>query len=566
MASLHAWRGGSLPEKRERLYADSVALLLDVWEKQRIVRDADGTVRVIQPGLEQWLQTDRDKVRGLLNRLAYEAHASQPELVGTADIAESDLVMGLLALSEEKNLQPKRLVEFLSNRAGLLLPRGVGVYTFPHRTFQEYLAACHLTGPSYPAEVAELARKDPNRWREVALLAGAKAATGSTYALWGLVQELCHEASGEGDDEAYWGAHLAGHFLAETADLNQLTAAQEGHVTRLRSWLVHVLTDPILPATERALAGRHLAQLGDPRPEVIDVDAMQFCCVPHGDFWMGEGDEARRVAFLDYGYWMARYPVTHAQYMAFVDDGGYAHAGWWDEAIAAGRWQDGAYTWAGSRTAPYDWGPRFRLANLPVVGVSWFEALAFTRWLTARWREKGWLPQNWQITLPSEAEWEKAARGGLQMPLDPLIRSLPEAELPTSQDVPQQENPDPRRIFTWLRGDLTAELANFDSSEISQTSSAGCYHKAVSVYGCEEMLGNVLEWTRSLHKNYPYDPNDGREVLLRKDTDKTTLRGGSWRLDKNWSRCSARYRDYPDYNGDDLGFRVVLSPLFDSGL
>jgi formylglycine-generating enzyme required for sulfatase activity/energy-coupling factor transporter ATP-binding protein EcfA2 len=554
MASLHAWRGGSLPQKREELYADAVDLLLDMWEQQRLMRATDGSLQLLQPSLEQWLKVDRDKVRGLLEKLAFEGHQKQPDTVGTADILGDDLVLGLIKLSDDASLQPAQLVNYLSNRSGLLLPKGQDIYTFPHRTFQEYLAACHLTGPSYPDQIAQLARKEPNRWREVALLAGAKAARGSAFALWGLVQELCYQDPGQGDDTDYWGAHLAGQFLLETAVLTDLTTAQQRHMDRVRHWLVEVLTDPVLPVSERAATGRHLAQLGDPRPEVTSADGMQFCYVPGGDFWMGEGDEASRVAFLNDPYWIGRFPVAHAQYMDFVEDGGYGRAEWWEEAIGAGLWEDGAYTWPERRTAPYDWGSQFRMANLPVVGVSWFEALAYTRWLAARWHSKGWLPHNWQVTLPSEAEWEKAARGGLHIPLDPIVRSLADAAAMANLAIPQQDNPDPRRDYTWLQEDLTTELANYNATEINQTSSAGCYRDAVSVYGCEEMLGNVWEWTRSLRKGYPYDPHDGREILRRAGSDWTTLRGGSWRSGESYQRCSARLRHSPVDGNAALGF------------
>ncbi len=555
MASLHAWRGGSLPEKREELYADAVDLLLDTWERQRIVRDAQGQVQIIQPSLQQWLNVDRDKVRGLLERLAFAAHAGQPDLEGTADIAESDLVMGLLKLSDNKELPPARLVEYLSQRAGLLLPRGVGVYAFPHRTFQEYLAAVHLTRSGYPGEVARLARQEPNRWREVALLAGARAARGSAYALWGLVHALCYGEPGAADTAAaHWGARLAGQFLVESADLEAVDEPEAEHLARVRRWLVSVLSGDRLPPRERAAAGVTLARLGDPRPEVMDVDAMQFCLVPAADFYMGEGKESPRCGFLDYAYWLGQYPVTNAQYNAFVAADGYRKARYWQEAIDAGVWKNGAYY---SRTRPYDYGPQYQWDNLPVIGVSWYEALAFSRWTTERWRQRGWLPDGWQVTLPSEAEWEKAARGGVLIPEAAVI--LPIAQFRGAPAVSLAANPDPQRLYPWLPGVLSPEWANYKASDIGQTSSVGCFSRAASVYGCQEMLGNVWEWTRSWEKKYPYDPHDGRETLARGRTDWTIVRGGAFYSDS--VRCPLRVRNLPDYESRNYGFRLALSPF-----
>ena len=244
MASLHSWRGGSLPEKREELYNDTVDLLLDWWESPKVVREAGGEVIVRQPSLAEWLKVDRDKVRNLLNRLAYEAHAVQVDLVGTADVPEGDLVSGLMQLSKNPDANPKRLVEYLSFRAGLLVPRGVGVYTFPHRTFQEYLAACHLTDQEYPELIAELACEDPNRWREVALLAGAKAARGTSSAIWLLAEELCVHACSDVEEpgnKRVWGAHLAGQALVETADLEEISERNQDKANRIRDWLVTIL-------------------------------------------------------------------------------------------------------------------------------------------------------------------------------------------------------------------------------------------------------------------------------------------------------------------------------------
>ncbi len=332
----------------------------------------------------------------------------------------------------------------------------------------------------------------------------------------------------------------------------------------MRQWLVHAMADSPLPAVERVLAGRHLAQLGDPRPEVVRVDAMQFCLVPGGDFWLGEGEEMEPVSFLKQDYWLARFPVTVAQFRTFVDEGGYADREWWAEAIAADLWEEGAYTAYGDRcTAPRDFGPEFALDNQPVVGVSWFEALAFTRWLTARWREAGLLPEAWRAALPSEAEWEKGARGGLSIPRQGLVCSIKALDLGSEPAAGFMDNPDPRRPYTWLGGEISAELANYKESDINRTSAVGCYPGATSVYGNEEMLGNVFEWTRSLYRDYPYDPDDGREILARKADDWTVLRGGAWSVGEEWSRCGARYRRNSAAHHFS-GIRVALSPS-DSG-
>jgi hypothetical protein len=172
-------------------------------------------------------------------------------LTGTADIAENDLLNGLQRLSTNPDVRLLRLIEYLSQRAGLLLPRGVQVRTFPHRTFQEYLAACYLTDHDYPDKVAQLARQEPNRWREVAMLAGAKAARGSASTIWLLVEALCEQDYSPNKSlPAYiWGAHMAGQALAETADFKQLNSRNQQKLARVQDWLIHILQNNEFPVT-----------------------------------------------------------------------------------------------------------------------------------------------------------------------------------------------------------------------------------------------------------------------------------------------------------------------------
>jgi predicted NACHT family NTPase len=159
-------------------------------------------------------------------------------------------------LSQNPDVKPARLIEYLRDRAGLLISRGVGVYTFPHRTFQEYLAACYLTDHDYPDAVAQLARQEPNRWREVVLLAGAKAARGAAdFALWALVDTLSPEIEIGSEKMSYWGAQIAGQAIVEIANLEKISVSNTGKIHRLRIRLLDIMEGNRLPAVERAQEG-----------------------------------------------------------------------------------------------------------------------------------------------------------------------------------------------------------------------------------------------------------------------------------------------------------------------
>ena len=540
MASLHAWRGGSLPEKREQLYADTVDLLLDWWEQPKVVRDKERVV-VQQPSLAEWLRVGKDKVQAVLQQLAYAAHAAQPAAVGTADVPETGLIEGLLALNpNDPDVKYKRLVEFLRDRAGLLVPRGVGVYTFPHRTFQEYLAALHLVAYDYPAEVARLAREDPNRWREVALLAGAATtARGSDFALWALVEELCGHNLQAGTVQAEadaWGALLAGQLIVENTNPAQASARDRPKVARVVGHLVRVLEAGKLPAVERAAAGVALAHLGDPRPGVgVRVDGVPdiaWCDVPAGTFVMGSVDDRlsvwgketpqRRVTVP--AFRISRYPITNAQFAAFVAAGGYSQRRFWQEAENASVWQSGRVKgWLDEewRITPYDFGAPFHLSNHPVVGVMWYEAVAFCHWLSER--------IGYTIRLPSETEWEKAARGFAPNNAEGL----------DGRTYPWGDEPDP-------------DKANYSDTGIGTTSAVGAFPAGASPYEVLDLSGNVWEWCgtgwQESYEDYQADLGVSSAAVLR---------GGAFYDLTRYVRCAVRYGNNPHDRNDLVGFRVA---------
>ena len=544
MASLHAWRGGSLPEQRETLYAEAVDLLLDQWESQKVRRLPDGTSEVIQPSLVEWLRVDPQVMRQALNRLAFEAHRGQPALVGTADIAEATLVAALLALAPQPDpdldLRPARLIEHLRDRAGMLEPRGVGVYALPHRTFQEYLAACYLTDVGFPDDLAALLRAEPNRWREVTLLAGAKAVRGTTAAAWSLAEALCYEAPPAQplpEDAGYWGALLAGQVLVENKSLGQVAERHGPKVERIRAWLVRTLQHNALPAVDRAQAGGALASVGDPRFRadawyLPDEPLLGLVEIPAGPFVMGSDDERDSWSFGRASpqhkvrlptYYMARYPVTVVQFRAFVDTSGYA--------------------WRGRE---YSQGT----AHHPVVYVSWHDAVAYCHWLTTCLREWTDTPEplatlvrgkDWRIILPSEAEWEKAARGT------------------------------DGRVYPWGNDEPDADRANYDATGINTTSAVGCFPHGASPYGVEELSGNVWEWTQSLEGKYPYPARRAarakREDLQAAEDASRVLRGGAFWLDHQGVRCAPRLGDGArgvdhSVGGPPMMLGSVLCPLW----
>ena len=269
----------------------------------------------------------------------------------------------------------------------------------------------------------------------------------------------------------------------------------------------------------RAEAGRKLAQLGDPRPGVglrgdglPDIDWIE---IPAGEFLMGsdkaldpaasDDEVPQHTVYLE-TLSISRYPITVAQYEAFVNDGGYAVDKYWTDRH-------------GDRRQPRDyWNvPEWHIANHPVVGVTWYEAYAFTQWLSAK--------LGVQAALPTEAQWEKAARG---------------AEA---------------RIFPY-EGEFDPAKGNTGETGIGRTTAVGIFPTGASPFGVLDMSGNVWEWCLTKWRdryNRPED-NDPRSYGER------VVRGGSWVSLRFDARAVYRNRNTPYAGNSNFGFRVVRVP------
>jgi hypothetical protein len=257
----------------------------------------------------------------------------------------------------------------------------------------------------------------------------------------------------------------------------------------------------------RAWLGERLDGLGDGRPGVgVDESG-----TPLVDWCLVRGDDDIVIKDLPLkpivDFHIARYPVTVAQYQSFLDaEDGWCDPNWWGDDLR--------------READGNTYPVGRIGNHPAINVSWFDALAFCRWLSRRLGET--------VTLPDDWQWQLAATGG-----------------------------GPDRVYPWGPDwDFAREpwRGNTMESRLSATTSVGVYPAGASPSGALDMAGNVWEWCLNQYEA-PF------EGASRPDDDSPrVLRGGSWRFHLGDARCALRFRFGPFGRSYDLGFRVVCSP------
>ncbi len=555
MALIHQ-KEVDLPKERVRLYTMAVQNLLTRWQKRKGLTVSLALATILGDDL---------KLRRILEFLAHEVHARQAQ-GAEAWLLRKDL---LVLLEDAVYLSDVgvagEFLDYVDRRAGLLLGEGGDengerpqAYSFPHRTFQEYLTGCYLVGQRGTARVYWQRAGEGDYWALAAQLGAEELLYNrrNPPELLDLAYALAPPS--DPDDERAWRATVWSGRMAALIGTEAVQRDEEQpdggahYLARVIPRLVRILRDTPLRALERAEAGQALATLGDPRFRadawyLPDDDDLGFIKIASGTFTLGEGKEAHPVTLPD--YYIGQYPVTNAQFTAFVQDGGYAEPRYWPEAQNASVWNAGyvkAYNDDEPRSAPQNFGAPFNLANHPVVGITWYEMLAYCRWLTERLREctfaPVWLHETLHdkgcVTLPSEAEWEKAARG-------PALNG---AEGPDGRSYPWGKEPDPDR-------------ANYSDTGIGATSAVGCFPGGASLYGVEDFSGNVWEWTRSHWEDYPYRADDGREDLAAGINVPWVLRGGAFLNSERDVRCAYRL-DYlfPDLRNGYIGFRVVVSP------
>jgi len=295
--------------------------------------------------------------------------------------------------------------------------------------------------------------------------------------------------------------------------------------------------DETMLATHQLRQGAAVLQAPAPPPAPADVSRLpREVLIPGGEFTMGTStdpwalDNERPAHSVHVpAFHLDTTPVTNEAYQAFIADGGYTDPRWWTEEGWRHRTQaelEAPLFWSrdGSSSAGGGWlRRRFGVvepvpADEPVVHVSWYEADAYARWAGRR--------------LPTEAEWEKAARH------DPAAGRS--------------------RRYPWGDADPGPEHANLGQRHL-QPAPAGSYPAGQSAYGVRQLIGDVWEWTSSDLTPYPgftaFPYKEYSEVFF--GPDYKVLRGGAFGVDPVVCRGTFRNWDYPIRRQIFSGFRTA---------
>ncbi len=374
--------------------------------------------------------------------------------------------------------------------ASVLQIRGEDI-RFSHQLLQEYLASRLLLDASRTQDQPASAFWPQTHWWE---------RTG-----WEVVAEIAAESCSD-DAEAQirlieWLAQANPEVAcAVWKHVGQIDLPQTLFTAITDQWFLRMTSIEQEPeAKSRAAIGRALGSFSLDKRKGIglrtdglpDIDWVK---IPSSAFIYQDAEHPPLPVF-----YIARYPVTHAQFQVFIDAGGYQEDRWWQ-----GLHQRIEAPMTPSWTEP----------NAPRETVSWFEAVAFCRWLSAQ--------LGYGVSLPTEQQWERAARGTKGM------------EYPWGNTFQQN-------------------FAN-GNAEIGRTSAVSLYPQGASPDGVLDMAGNVWEWCLNEYSEPDHCQLSGDESRV--------LRGGSWYYNPAYLRASHRGNSHPDYRYNFIGLRVVcLSPI-----
>jgi formylglycine-generating enzyme required for sulfatase activity len=486
--------GKRIPEQRSDLYDRIVANLM--YRRFHDSREPDKSSEVLE----------------YLMRLAFEMHKENLKTFGVDDAIDV-LKECIPQKDDESSSDYKRRIDRRFNElepnCGLLNLLSSGEIEFTHLTFQEFMAAKHLI--YMEIDYAEFIEK--GWWEETILLyTGLKNLTtkeGSNQ----LVKTILETSQkDEKSQRRLW-------LLGSKALRDFQPIKRNDEIVALACEKLYKVIDSNASLEDRFEAGEIVGALGDLR---IKADNPDMVLVKGGKFMRGSSEDdadayddekPQREIYLD-DFWIGKYPVTNEEFKEFVDDGGYdkARKDMWSEE--GWRWREENE----SSKPEYGHDRKWNGPNFPVVGISWYEAEAYANWLSEK--------TGHQYRLPTEAEWEKSARGtkGFKYP--------------------------------WGE-DFDKNLCNSGELGLNRTSPVGIFPEGKSPYGCFDMAGNVWEWCSDRYDGDYYGKSLGKNPKGPSNGADRVVRGGSWLISAGDCRSALRDRYAPRFRVNVLGFRLL---------
>ncbi len=454
---------------------------------------------------------ERTRVRWRLEAVALGMHygiddqSVRSAPLASIDLDELDRILACYAkLNPGTEGDDARVLERrdeLLERSGLLLPRGAGKAEFYHQDFRDYLAAERWARERRTFVSALDGYGAKRDWRRMLGFLFAKEIESSG----GIDQPLraLAELKAKISRDALATEAAAALLLADCLEIAEGKAGESGLSGNWEAFFRQVCADSleVVPAAlDRNTLFLALGRLGWDNRAGLGLDQQDRPDIR----WLAVPDPANPA------FYIAQYPVTQAQFQAFIEaEDGYANPRWWTD-FEARKDEPSKPTWPEP--------------NAPRTDVDWFEAVAFCRWLT----HLGITPTaGWEILLPTYEQWRHAYVGE------------------GDKDFPWEREPDADRH------------ANFWETGLYRTSAVGLFPAGVANSGALDMGGNVDEWCLQKYDLKTYEVGS---AALDATDDPRVLRGGSWVGNPDDLRSAGRGRFNPGDRYNDVGFRLVCRP------
>jgi formylglycine-generating enzyme required for sulfatase activity/energy-coupling factor transporter ATP-binding protein EcfA2 len=517
IAAMHYARN-SLPHRRVELYDQCTLALCGEWDQAKPGPAAKSNQWYHQDSLMS-ASTRRIQLEYVAEYLQDKGH---PE-AGVAELARWLAQCSPPFQSDDGEQAAEVFLRGIAMRGGILEAHHNQRYGFAYPVFQSYLCARRIA--RNPQRMQELLNHsgDPH-WRSTIRLVAGHLSSADPERAQAIIEAVL--AAGEPDvagqaRTAASGARAEAEEMWSTADSLRIAAYSPAATLlageciedsdrsglgaplqqRVCLDLTKMLTDGSLTESARCRAGLLLGNLDGAMPDHESV------VIPAKTVWIGSSRHPNELPVHEVelaSFRLARYPVTNQDYARFIADEGYRQSRVWTEA--GWSWRE-----SGQVSQPFHWDdPKFCNPRQPVVGVSWFEAMAYATWSGAR--------------LPTEAEWE----GALACPPD----------------------------WPWPWGEeFRPGACNTAMSGLGKPSPVGMYPESRSSEGTDDMLGNVWEWCSSRYRPYPYESGSTREEAGGEDA--RVLRGGSWYGPAEEARPAERRWLHPGARQFNFGFRLA---------